>query len=338
MVINQTLQGYGETMTMVSAHFKPWIPDRPVSKGATAYHEAVVNSSWHIENIRELINIIQNKIKNNDIVVDFGAGTGGSALYLLKNLKVNFNLWLVDNSAAWLGKAHDVLGANPNVKCFLLDKINDKYATLAETIGKEVADHVISANTVHLIPNLEEAFRGINESLKPEGSFTFQSGNIIRNGREQGILMIDDTVKRVHDIALEIILKNNKFEKYRNDLNKRIEIEEKQRKFVFPDPRPIETYMGMLKVAGFKCEKPQYKLIKVKYSDWLNFVRVKRLQAGILPEVGGKEPSQEEEQDRDELIAMASNQLFKELETGNPFADDKCFTAEWIYITAIKQR
>ena len=92
----------------------------------------------------------------------------------------------------------------------------------------------------------------------------------------------------------------------------------------------------MLKNAGFDYEEPQYKLIKISYKDWLDFLRVKRLQAGILPEIGGKEPSTEEEKDRDELITMASNKLFKELETQNPMADDKCFTTEWIYVSATK--
>ena len=159
----------------------------------------------------------------------------------------------------------------------------------------------------------------------------------MRNDREKGILMVDATIKNVHEIALEIVRKNNKFIKYRKDLDKRIEIEETLRNFVFPNPRTIESYLKALRVAGFKYKKPSQNLIKIAYKDWLNFLRVKRLQAGVLPEVGGKEPSPEEEHDRDELIVISSNQLFKELETQNPFADGKCFTAEWIYVTAIKK-
>ena len=322
----------------MSAHLSSWHPNKPVSKGATAYHDAVVNSSWHIENIEELIKIVRKKIKDGDVVVDFGAGTGGSAFYLLKNIKVNFNLWLVDNSAAWLGKAYEIFKTNPGIEYFLLEKIEDRYATLEETIGKEAADHVISANTVHLIPNLDCTFKGINAAMKPEGIFTFQSGNITRDGREEGILMIDDTIKRVHDIALGIVRTNNKFAKYRKELGKRIELEDSQRKFVFPEPKPIRNYLKMLKSAGFKNEEVSHKHIRIKYKDWLDFLRVKRLQAGILPEIGGKEASPEEEHDRDKLITAASNQLFDELKNENPFADDEGFTAEWVYVTAIKER
>ena len=324
-------------MVTIYAQLKQWQPDRPVSRGATAYHDAVVNASYYLENLNEMIKIVEQKIRDGDIVVDFGAGTGVSALYLLKNLKANFKLWLVDNSAAWLGKAYEIFSSNPNVKCFLLEKINNRYATLVETVGESRVDHVLSSNTVHLIPNLEDTFKGINASLKPKGTFTFQSGNMIRDGRENGILMVDDTIKRVHDIALEIIRTDKKFAKYKKELDKRIENEDAQRKFVFPDPKPIEIYLNALKVTGFEYEKPYYKLIRIAYKDWLDFLRVKRLQAGILPEVGGKEPLPEEEQDRDELITMASNQLFEELEIQNPFADDKCFTVEWVYVTAVKK-
>lgn len=318
--------------------FAPWHPDRPVSKGATAYHDAIINASWHIENVDELIRIAQEKIKDNDVVVDFGAGTGGSAFYFSKKIKTKFNLWLVDNSAAWLGKAYEILGNNSNVKFFLLGKDGGRYLTLADTVGEGVADHVVSANTFHLIPDLEGAFRGINAALKNGGSFAFQSGNIMRKGRKKGVLMIDDTIKRVHEIAIDLIQANSKFNDYWGLLDEKVKKEEEQRKFVFPEPRPVEFYINELNAAGFRHEKVSYKLIKVKYSDWLNFLRVKRLQAGILPEIGGKEPSPKEERDRDDLIKMASMQLFKELENSNPLADKERFTAEWVYIASTKER
>ena len=64
---------------------KPWKPDRPISRGATAYHDAVVNASYYIESLHELVKIVCQKIRKNEAVVDFGSGTGGSALYLLKS-------------------------------------------------------------------------------------------------------------------------------------------------------------------------------------------------------------------------------------------------------------
>lgn len=314
---------------------KQWQPDKPTSKGATAYHEAVVNASWHVENIDGLIEIVSKNIKEDDVIVDFGAGTGSSALYLLKHLQEDFSLWLVDNSPSWLGKAYEVLG-NEKVNYFLLEKIDNRYATLAETIGKNIADYVLSANTFHLIPTLQETFKGIYEALKPRGTFVLQSGNITREDRNEGLLMIDDTVKRVHDIAIKIILENSKFSKYREGLREKIKQEESQRKFVFPDPRPTKYYLEMLKSVGFENEEVSHRKIKVLYKDWLEFLRVRRLQAGILPEIGGKDASLQQEQDRDRLITKASLQLFQELETKNPFADKESFSSEWTYIKVKK--
>ncbi len=325
------------TMEKPQNKAKRWKPDKPISIGAAAYHDAVSNVAYYIENLDELADMVSKKFKDGEVVVDFGAGTGVSALRLVKKLNAKIKLVLVDNSASWLRKAYEIFISNPYVECFLLEKINERYATLAETIGRNAADHVICANTMHLIPDIKEAFIGINEALKQKGTFTFQSGNIKRGDREKGVLMIDDTIKRVHDIALDIVRNDKKFVKYAKDLDKRIEIEDTQRKFVFPDPRPIDYYLKMLESAGFVYEKPHYKLIRIAYRDWLNFLRVKRLQAGILPEVGGKNPSPEEEHDRDELITMASNKLFKELEANNPMANDKYFTVEWIYVAAKKK-
>lgn len=315
---------------------KNWHPDRPASKGASSYHDAVSNADYFADGMAELIKIISPRIKDNDLVIDFGAGTGASALYLIKRIKANMRLWLVDNSAAWLSKAYEIFKGNPNIECFLLEKTKDRYATLAETVGEGLADHVISANTLHLIPDLKSTFKGINAALKAGGTFTFQSGNIISDSRKSGILLIDDTIKRIHEIALDIVRTKESFAVYRKDLARRIELEDGQRKFMFPEPRHLDTYLEMLKTSNFEYEKPSHKLIRIAYKDWLDFLRVKRLQAGILPEIGGRNPTLKEEQDRDELITMASMQLFEELESNNQFADNSSFVAEWVYVTATK--
>ena len=320
----------------ISSQIKPWHPEKPASKGATAFHEAVSNSTWIKDILHEFVNIARSKIHDGDIVVDYGAGTGTSATLLLKQIKKKYRLWLVDNSPSWLGKAYELLNNPPHVECFLLEKRGDRYANLSEIIGERVVDHVISANTVHLIQNLTETFTGIFNSLKKNGTFVFETGNFLRGDRPDGALMIDDTIRSVHDIALSIVRTDPKFASYLKGLDERIKFEEQQRRFVFPDPRPIETYLKAIEQAGFQYKTPLYIPVKVRYSDWLNFLRVKRLQAGILPEIGGKEPSQEEEIDRDNLITMAALKLFKGLELNNPLADENCFTVDIVYVTAVK--
>jgi SAM-dependent methyltransferase len=313
-----------------------WTPSRPVSAGAEGYHNAVANAPYYLDNLKELTRIVKEKVKEDDIVVDFGAGTGVSAFELLKEMTINFKLWLVDNSAAWLAKAYELFKDNPKVELFLLEKDENGYRTLAETVGKQSADHVISANTMHLVPDLDQAFGGIYESLKDGGTFTMQSGSIRREDREEDILMFDDTVNRVHDLAIDVIKEEEEFEVYREGLQEKVEEQKKQRRFVFPNPRPLELYITKLAETGFKNIETCFKLIKITYTDWLNFLRVHRLQAGILPEVAGKNASEKEEKDRDTIIKKAANRLFDELKANNAHADDESFTCEWVYISAIR--
>jgi len=314
----------------------PWIPTKPTSQGAIAYHEAVIDASWHIDNITKMIRLIKKTINTGDVVVDFGAGTGSSAIYLLKQIPCTFSLVLVDNSPSWLGHAYSLVHKNPQVTCLLLEKNEKGYKTLDDIIGENRAHQVIAANTVHLIPNIRDTFAGIYQALLPNGFFTLQSGNMKRKGRELGLMMIDDSVRRVHDHALFIIKTDKKYKQYAKDIDSREKETLLQRKFVFPDPRPLEYYIEELQACGFRNIKKSYTPIRVLYKDWLSFLRVRRLQAGILPEIGGKEPTKEQEHDRDEIIIQAAKLFFRELSEKNSFANKISFTAEWVYIQAQK--
>jgi len=313
-----------------------WKPDRPTSRGATAFHDAVIDCTWNHECLDALISLARPTINENDVVVDFGAGTGTSSVRILENLKMKVRLWIVDNSPAWLGKAYEVLSNRPDVSFFILRKENGDNATLSETVGFKAVHSVLSANTVHLIPNIKETFKGIAEALKPRGTFFFNTTNVTREGRPDGALMLDSTVYRVHDIAIDIIRNDPKYEKYRKDIDEKIVSFTPQRNFIFPQPKHIDVYLKELKEAGFESIKADYKRIKVKYKEYIHFLRVKRLQAGMLPEVGGKNPSPEEEEDRDTLVTMASKKLFEELAESNPLADDEAWQCEWAYVSAIK--
>ncbi|OGE42649.1 hypothetical protein A3B45_00395 [Candidatus Daviesbacteria bacterium RIFCSPLOWO2_01_FULL_39_12] len=316
--------------------YAAWKPSKPISRGAQAYHQAVTYASWHIDNMAEMIRLVERRVRTDDIVVDFGAGTGSSTIYIIRDIPRKFFLFLVDNSPSWLGNAYSIFHTNPNVRCLLLEKNQDQYQTLDELMGRNSVNHVLSANTVHLIPNIADAFEGIYRALKEGGTFTFQSGNISRQGREKGVLMIDDSVERIHDIAISIIRRDNRYKHYQKDLNKRMQVMREQRKFVFPDPRPLNYYVEILKKIGFRNIRISHKKIKVSYKDWLSFLRVGRLQAGILPEIGGIKLTAKEEHDRDEIITKASHLLFDELKKHNALANHKSFTTEWVYVQSQK--
>lgn len=316
-------------------NYPKWIPAHPVSSGATAYHNAVVNTSWHKQNINGLINIVKEKIKTDDVVVDFGAGTGSSTIYLLRKFK-EVKFLVVDNSPSWLGKAYELLHKNINVNFLLLNKIDDNYIELHKLIGENTADHILSFNTVHLIPDIKTAFQGIYFALKKGGVFSFQSGNIILEKKYKGILMIDDSIGSIHDLAIEIIKSDKRFKKYKKGLANKIKEQNLQRSIIFPQPRSLDFYLKTLKSVGFKNVKIFRKQIRIKYNDWIFFLKVKRLQAGILPEIGGRFATPQEFIDRDIIITEASKKLFVNLEKNNPLANTSSFCAEWVYIQAEK--
>ena len=313
-----------------------WKPVRPVSKGAEMYHNAVIDTSWYNDNLQPIISMLSEELFKSSTVVDFGAGTGVSSIFLLNKIKHNFNLLLVDNSPSWLGKAYELLKDDHRVDFFILEKNAEKYNTLAETIGFNTAHLVISANTIHLIPDVKEVLQGIYDSLRPHGYVILQSGNIKRHGRKKGVLMIDNTVEKVHTIAINLVKTEKKFVKYKLNLTKRVKEEQNQRKLIFPDPRDVLVYKNALAKIGFKKIAIKHRLIKVKYDDWMKFLRIRRIQAGILPEIGGKNPSIIEENDRDAIITLAIEKYFNYLKKNNSLATKNYFVTEWIYVKAEK--
>ena len=47
---------------------KPWKPDRPTSKGATTFHDAVINASWNHQCVDALIDIAKPNIHEKIIL------------------------------------------------------------------------------------------------------------------------------------------------------------------------------------------------------------------------------------------------------------------------------
>ena len=80
-----------------------WKPDRPTSSGATAFHNAVINASWLHDCVDKLTEFVAPRIRENDILVDFGAGTGTSSARILKKFDNKIRLWLLGKSPAWPG-------------------------------------------------------------------------------------------------------------------------------------------------------------------------------------------------------------------------------------------
>lgn len=313
-----------------------WKPKKKGSDGARMYHNAVIKAEWNLDNLEILAQIFDRLDKEKKVIIDFGAGTGASSVYLKEHIKSTSELCLVDNSPSWLTVAYELLGECENVKFHIIGKQGEDYETLSDVIGNKVADVVVSANTFHLILDINSAISGIYDALRPEGYFLFQSGNIIREDRNEDLLMIDSTIEEIHTIAIDIIKNEDQFKEYRQDIDEQISQELGQRKMIFPTPRPISQYISAMEGVGFKNIDVTYKKIYVKYEEWKIFLGVNRIQAGILPEVGGRFPTDKELEDRITIIKLAVDKYFKELSNHNSLADENGFMAEWVYLQGEK--
>ena len=99
-----------------------WTPqglDESQIADGEAYHRALYldgdisqPASWHRDSVNHLLNLAIPHINEGSLVVDYGAGTGGSAIELLKALDeqgITIELVLIDPLESWFGKAREIL-------------------------------------------------------------------------------------------------------------------------------------------------------------------------------------------------------------------------------------
>ncbi len=114
--------------TMGTAVATGWEPeklsDADVVDGE-AYHRALYHNgntnepvNWHKNSVGKLIETAMPHIVDGSLVVDYGSGTGGSAIELLKSLDergMKIELVLIDPLVSWFSKARELLGGRDDV-------------------------------------------------------------------------------------------------------------------------------------------------------------------------------------------------------------------------------
>ena len=73
---------------------------------------------WHRDSVGPLIDLALPHITHGSIIVDYGTGTGASAIELLKKLdgqEMSVKMILVDPLVSWFSKAWDLLGDGDDV-------------------------------------------------------------------------------------------------------------------------------------------------------------------------------------------------------------------------------
>lgn len=160
------------------------------------YHESLykngditIPQSWHYNNMKPLCDIIKQNLHENITFIDYGTGTGGSAIEIIKILKENniknYKLYLIDVLESWFVKAHELLKNNPNIIFLLSSKVIDNkrvFYKLSDLIPEKV-NIIICANTIHLLKekNVTALCTDIKSVLKSNGLFLINSGDINKN-------------------------------------------------------------------------------------------------------------------------------------------------------------
>lgn len=242
------------------------------------YHSVICDASWQEESISELVELALPYIKSGDVVIDYGTGTGGSAIALLKALDargIKITLVCMDVLPSWFSKAYELLHKRSDVKFYSLwDPVARRIKPLHEVLGSRKANVIISASTLHLIPEkaVEQAMVGFSDVLVNGGALIWNSGDIDANRLPQSALL--------HDPFRMVREKIEKDPDYIQVLD-RLSADDRARVLkeatnVFPKPKEPVFLTGALEKAGFSG-RLVFKDILVKYPDAIRFILVQRL-------------------------------------------------------------
>ena len=314
-----------------------WTPEDLSSEDigdGEAYHRALypsgdlgAPSSWHRDSVGPLIELALPHITNGSVVVDYGTGTGASAIELLKKLddeEIRVDLILVDPLVSWFSKAWDLLGDRDDVH-FELSILTDadgntSFRDLREILGGRKADVIISSSTLHLVParamgGLAEQFA---ESLTKGGALVWDSGDLESGFRPGDSALLHDPYRRVREIlrtdAQRESLLAMMSDEDRNKSEKRLDR-------IFPLPFSVEVITDALGGAGFSSEISE-KVVRFSNDDAERFVLVPRLAEIAAPLLKGIE--------REDAIKSALKVSLEELEDQGK-ADSLAYRSHWIY-------
>ena len=299
-----------------------------------AYHRALYldgalghPAGWHRDSVERLIQLAIPHISEGSTIVDYGSGTGGSAIELLKVLDeigMEVELILVDPLPSWFGKAREILADRDDVHFELSVSVDEdgklKFRKLGDILSGRKVDVIISSSTLHLIP--ERAISGLarefHGSLRPGGAFVWDSGDIECDFRPDDSARLHDPYRAVREILREDGIRMELLAKLGGDGALK---EEKRLDRIFPEPFSLDVIIGALTEAGFEGEISD-KVVDLSKEDAQRFVLVPRLAEIAAPLLEGEA--------RDSAIKRALDKALKDMkEVG--FADEHHYRSHWVY-------
>ena len=316
------------------------IPDEDwVSQPVDAFglhYDTVENHGWY-QNLDLTLEQLESDLADGEILIDYSGGTG----ILLGRLRGKIGdrpvgMVIVDSSPKFLRIALDRFRADGRVAFRRLRYLRDakRLQYVDEVLPAGFTAHALaSTNAIHLYDDLENTLRSWARVLEPGARARINSGNIRNPRAREGEWIIDDTVYRVHEAAVEIVRSDDRYSAYRPvlDDDARLQSYLDYRDRVFLAPRPLAYYTDALGAAGFEIAEVTERTISARVDEWYEFLSA--YADAVLGWVGGsvrvdeREASEEAAADRLRLLGESLAAVFDGRST---------FDCCWTYITAVR--
>lgn len=300
-------------------------------------YDKVKNHTWY-DNLDYLVKLANEYFGEDDLIMDYSCGTGIFCERLLKIKIDSPRILMLDSSPKYLKLSYEKFHRNYKFFFRLIKFIKEenRLQTIEESIGtksSELLDGIVCSNAVHLYPNIEDTIKSWYNILVKGGKLLINSGNILNPNMDSSSVLIDQTVNDIAKISYDIVTNNPKYSKY-VDLIQNFEYinkHDKLRDKYFLPIRPIDFYTEELTRNGFKMIEVKTENIEARVDEWFDFLKV--YHEGIIGWIGGSkkitgiEPTEEEINDRIEIIKTALNIIFE---------NNNDFKACWNYIICEK--
>jgi ubiquinone/menaquinone biosynthesis C-methylase UbiE len=300
-------------------------------------YDKVKNHTWY-DNLNYLVELSKTYFNEDDFIMDYSCGTGIFCERLLKSSISVPRILMMDSSPKYLKLSYDKFGRNYKFHFRVINYLKDegRLQTISESMGKEykdLLDGIVCTNAIHLYPTIDETIKSWNNILVKGGKLLINSGNILNPTMDKDGILIDQTVNKIAEVSYDIVKNNPKYNKYVDlienfdYINKHNNLRDKY----FLPIRPIDFYTDELIRNGFKLIEVKSENVDAKVDEWFDFLKV--YHEGIIGWVGGSkkitgvEPTEEEINDRIEIIKTALDIIFE---------NKNDFKACWNYIICEK--
>jgi len=312
----------------------PWV-DAPLEELALGY-DTVESHGWY-RNLDHTVEQLDAFLGPGDLLLDYSGGTGILASRLLEHRPdLGFGILIVDSSPKFLRLALEKFRDEPRLAFRRIRWLKDqrRLETLEEAVDPALLergfDALASTNAIHLYYDLDETLRSWRRALRPGARAFVQSGNVRNSAMGPGEWIIDETVEKIHEAAIEIVREGDRWSAYRERLADEAWMGEHEglRRKIFLPVRPLEHYLEAMRGAGFAIVSVERRTIEARVDEWYECRRV--YHEGVLGWGGGAEkvtgePAPEATvDDRRKVMREAMDRVF-----GGP-----TFDACWTYIVA----